>query len=201
MSSRVGPDDNDIREEYDFSSAVRGKHAHRFGFSATDEVPPWFREAVHYDRQSWVSEALRQTQDLESLLVAYLSLAFQLDPREAGESTVDLLEHPSDRTLPRILEDLGSSLGSVPQDLESRLKRVFQERNWLVHRSVRRWGSEIDLDSIRSFVSRLQELSQSTAAVNQELEELMKQRFIRGGMTEREFRKKSDAVIREWLAA
>ena len=187
--------DNDIRPEYDFSKAVRGKHVARFSVSRDQPPPAWLRDAIRYDQQAWISEALRRSQELEALLVVYLALAFQLDPSDAGRNVLHLLEEPEDGTLKRISKDLEASTLLPGLDL------LFSERNWLVHRSLHQQPQETDSGAAGKFTARIQKLSSDTAAMTDQLRQLILARFLRAGMTQVEFEEKAEAVIQQWLAA
>src|SRR5262249_18237998 len=94
-------EENDIRPQYGFSQAARGTRA-RLAVSSGDPTPAWMRQALRYDRQAWISEALRRSQELEGLLVVYLALAFHLEPIDAGRDVTHLLEDPGEDELRRI---------------------------------------------------------------------------------------------------
>ena len=66
--SAQNPDQDDLRPQYDFSQGTRGKHAARFSVPREGPAPASMREAIRYDRQVWISEALRRFQELERLL-------------------------------------------------------------------------------------------------------------------------------------
>lgn len=203
MVKRTDPDDWELRDEYDFSSGVRGKHATRFVGTSAQRTASWLRGAAEYDRQSWVSETLRQAQDLEGLLVAYLVLAFDTAPRDAGVAIAASLEQPLG-ALQEILDDLSEGPSPAPADLASRLRHTLHRRNWLVHKSMQTRlvdAGQAELESTRGSVLRLQALFEDLAALQAQLEELMKARLRQRGMTEAEFHGKCQEVLRQWVAA
>lgn len=202
------PEQDDLRPEYDFSQGIRGKHAARFstvppeGSRGEDAPPPaWLRDAIRYDRQAWISEALRRSQELEGLLVAYLALAFHLDPTDAGRDVSSLLEDPEGEALERISADLKARALSPAGDLRRRLDRLFDERNWLVHRSLHQQAEEATPSAAGRFTARLQKISSEAAALTEQLRQLIHAKFVRAGMAESEFEQKAEIVIQEWLAA
>lgn len=200
MADPTDPEQIDMRPEYDFSRGVRGKHVDRFVVTGRGRPPAWYREAVLFDRHAWIGEALRQVQLLEGILVTYLCLAFDIEPREAGKSVVAGLEGRQRGGLSRILEDLEDLAEASAPDLESRLEEALRERDWLVHRSLHDWGSG-DLESTGALVLRLQALVKSAATVSDELRRLMKERFLDDGMTQAEYERRSSEVLRRWLVA
>ena len=187
--------DDDIRPEYDFSQGVRGKHAARFSTSREEPSPAWLRDAIRYDRQAWISEALRRLQELEGLLVVYRALAFHLEPGDAGRDVSHLLEEPEDEALKRISADLEASA------LLPRLDRLFNERQWLIHRSLYQHPQEADPKAAGRLTARIQKLSADTAEMTNQLRQRILARFLRAGMTQIEFERKAEAVLQQWLAA
>jgi len=198
MSDRH-PEHDDIRPEYDFSQAVRGKHTARFSVSPEEPPPAWWRDAIRYDTQAWISEALRRSQQLEGLLVAYIALAFHLEPADAGRDVLSLLEDPEGETIRRMSVDLEARTLSPAGDLRHRLDRLFRERNWLIHRSLQQRVEETK--AAGRFAARLQSLCSEAAAMTQQLRQLILARFARAGMTRNEFEQKAEVVIQQWLAA
>lgn len=192
---------DDIRPEYDFSKGVRGKHAARFAVSQGKTPPAWMRDAIHYDQRAWISEALRRTQELETLLVAYLALAFHLDPTDAGRDVSHLLEDPEGEAMKRVTADLAARALSPAGDLRLRLDRLFQERNWLVHRSLRQQAEDASPKAAGQFTERLQKLAAEAASMTENLRPLILARFVRAGMTQIEFERKAKDIIQRWLAA
>jgi hypothetical protein len=199
--SKQNPDRDELRSEYDFSQGTRGKHAARFSVSREEPTPGWMREAIRYDRQAWISEALRRFQELERLLVIYYALAFHLDPADAGKDVSHLLEDLDEESLSRIIADLAGSSHGPDRELQSRLGRLFRERNWLVHRSLHQQAEEADREAAGGFTSRLQRLSSETAALTERLQQLILARFKRAGMTQTEFERRAESVTQQWLAA
>jgi len=199
--SEPNPDQDDLRPEYDFSQGTRGRHAARFSVSREGTAPAWMREAIYYDRQAWISEALRCLQELERLLVVYHALAFHREPTEAGKEVSQLLEDQEGQALGQISADLAASSQASAPDLRSGLDRLFRERYWLVHRSLRQQAEGADLKSAGGFTSRLQRLSSETANMTEQLRGLILARFERSGMTQTEFERQAETVTQQWLAA
>ncbi len=190
-----------MRPEYDFSQAVRGKHAARFAVSPDEPPPAWFRDAIRYDRQAWISEALRRSQELEAVLVAYLTLAFHLEPEAAGRDVSYLVEDPKREVLRRINEDLETRSLSLTVDLRNRIEDYLRERSWLVHRSLHHQVDEESMTAAKRIPARLRKLSSDASALTEQLWELILARFVRSGMTQVEFEQQAESVIDQWLAA
>jgi len=199
--SEQNPDRDELRPEYDFSQGTRGKHAARVSASRKEPAPGWLREAIRYDKQAWISEALRRFQELEKLLVVYHALAFHLEPAEAGKDVSHLLEDLDGEALTRITADLAASSQGPDRELQSALNQLFRERNWLVHRSLHQQVDEADFKVAGGFTARLQRLSSETAAMTERLQKLILARFRRTGMTQTDFERKAESVTQQWLAA
>jgi len=200
MSDRK-PDQDDLRPEYDFSQAVRGRHAARFSAPQGEPAPVWLRDAIRYDRQAWISEALRRSQELEGLLVVYLALTFHREPSDAGRDVSHFLEDPEEEALRRISADLEASGLPPAGDLRPDLDRLFNERHWLVHRSLYQPDDEGNPRAAGKVTARLQKLSAETAAMTERLRQLIRAKFMRAGMTPTEFEQKAEYVLQQWLAA
>lgn len=188
-----------MHPEYDFSRAVRGRHRDRFGIVEPDAAPGWYQEAVLFDRQSWLGEALGQVQRLEALLVTYLSLVFGVAPEQAGRSVVAGVD-ASNGDLPRILTDLRSRAKGSGRDLEAGLANALRDRDWLIHKSLQQHDAT-DISSTRDLVLRLQAVTRSVAAACDETQQVMKVRLRDAGMTEEEYERRSNEVLQRWLAA
>lgn len=194
------PEQDDLRSEYDFSGAVRGRHAARFAVAREQPPPSWLRDAVRDDRQAWISEALRRSQELEGLLVAYLALAFRLEPTDAGRDVSALLEDPEGETLERISADLEARTLLSAGGLRRRLERLLDERSWLVHRSLHQ-AEDPTPEAAGRLTARLRKISSEAAETTEQLRQLIHARFARAGMTETEFEQKAEVVLQDWLAA
>lgn len=201
MSNR-SPENTDLRPEYDFSKAIRGKHAARFSVSPEEPAPAWLRDAIRYDRQAWLSEALRRIQELEGLLVVYLVLAFHLEPSSAGKDVLHLLEDPEEEALRRLSADLVGASGPSPAgDLRTGLDRLLKERLWLIHRSLQQPEPDSDPKAAGRFTARLQKLASDAAVTTERLRQLILAKLMRTGMTQVEFEQRAESVIQQWLAA
>jgi hypothetical protein len=199
--SKQKPDQDDLRPEYDFSQGTRGKHATRFVVPREGPAPAWMREAIQYDRQAWISEALRRLQEVEILLVVYHALAFDLEPADAGKDVSHLLEDLDGQALNRLSTDLAASSQAPARELRSGLNQLVRERSWLVHRSLYQQAEEANLKTAGGFTARLQRLSSEAAAMKEQLQKLVLARFRRAGMTQTEFERKAKTVTQQWLAA
>lgn len=191
---------DDLRPEYDFSTATRGKHA-RLAVAPGEEPPLWYSTAAEFDRQAWLGEALRRAQELESLLFAYLVLVFEREPERAARGLPSMIEDPDDPGAQELLQALARDSSTSMPELRSRLLDVLRERNWLVHRSLHAEEPGENIESLRAFTSRLQELSSRLSSLQDEILRSMEARLVGDVMSPAEFQERKSAAIRAWLAA
>ena len=187
----------DMRLEYDFSQATHGEHTAGLAVAAGKEPPSWYLSAAQFDRQAWLGEALRQAQELESLLFAGLVLVLKKEPAAAGRNLPSILEQPGQAGLRELLE----ALAEDSLTLQSHLIEALGERNWLVYRSLQSEEPEPTLDALTAFTSRLQKLSRRLSSLKDEMLRSMEARLIGDVMSPAEFQEKKSAAIRAWLAA
>lgn len=194
-------DDDDLPDEIDFSGGVRGKYVERYreGVSVR-ELPPI--DPIHfYEVQSRLGHALWHAQALESTLVAYLALVFDMPPDAAGHEAVRLLEHSPAGLLERLRGDVEGQQEVVP-GLEQRLTGFFAERDWLVHRSRHRLEDELSApDHGRSLTRRLESIVDEAQYLNQKLAALLEQRLRHRGWSKAEVRSRARGIIDQWAAA
>jgi hypothetical protein len=183
------PAPDDMRPEYDFSRAsASGRHRH---LSASD---PWYPQAVEADQARWLAEAMLQVQQLERELVTYFALSRDEEVGAAGHRAIKLLESRG-RGLARLGTDLARR-GAVPPDLLDRLRRLTEERTWLVHGSF--LTSEED-GGVKA--GRLRRIAHEAERLAGELAALLRSRFVDSEMSAAEFSRRTEAVRREWPRA
>lgn len=73
--------DSEMRDEYDFTHAVRAKHATRMTVRERGEL---LRRSAVQDVQTWISHALTEVQALEAAFFSYLVLTRDQPPEHAG---------------------------------------------------------------------------------------------------------------------
>ncbi len=119
-------DNDDMRQEYDFSGAKRSRYAARLSDNERREL---LHRSAALDAQYWLGHTLQRIQELEATLVACLTLALERSPDVAGREAAALLEGHEVSTLRRLMSTMKPGL-----DWESRLKKVVDERSWLIHK-------------------------------------------------------------------
>jgi hypothetical protein len=174
-----------MREEYDFSGGVRGRHAARF---TADERSDLFRRAAVEDVQTWMMIALYEVQALEAALFTLLLLAENRPPARALAEAAALV----DREAPR----------SLGEDLDLRLAFVAKERNWLVRRAG--FASHAVLahaEKAPALLARLQHLVAETRELRSHVDALVSQHLSSAGLSMDEVITRRDDAIGVWQDA
>ena len=184
--------DFEMRPEYDFSGGARGRHAARFAREERDEL---VRRAAIQDAQIWTASALLRLQELEAALFAYLVLAENRSPEEAGCEAVKLLG------IGPMLSSLHSR-GLLLGELDERLTFAANERNWLVHRSGLESRAALSgPGKALDHLDRLEVLAAEASAVKSQIDALVAQHLTAGGYSTQEISAKTDEALGRWLAA
>lgn len=176
--------DREMLPEYDFSNAVRGKYADRFG-AKKEEI---LRTAAALDMQTWLAHSLLSFQRFESQLVAYWSLALRRDPKTAGECVNLLVESFDKKALRDLTKDLNKHT-SVDEQFYRELRELIHDRNWLVHKSFHSLSSS-RFESIADRSSRLSDLVST----------LLLERCRSEGMQESEVKERAAEAVAQWAA-
>jgi len=188
--------DKEMRPEYDFSGAVRAKYAARFSEKERSEL---LRRSAALDGHYWFGHTLKRIQELEAMVVAYLTLGLNRSPEAAGDEAAALLEGNDVASLTR----LTSALARVGKhDLESRFRKVMNERSWLIHKGGFAVAPEQnDPEMIAAAVQRLESTAREADELTRGLRANLEERLNKAGLSSDEVRRRTDEVIHHWLAA
>jgi hypothetical protein len=179
----------EMRDEYDFSGGVRGRHAARFTAQEREDL---FRRAAVEDVQTWTMSSLYEVQALEAAFFSLLVLAENRSPDEAATGAAALLTRGEAGTL-------GEELAGV---LRQRLKFVATERNWLVHRGVFEAHTALSrADKAPALLERLQHLVTEARELRSHVESLVAQHLSAAGMSAEEAITRRDDTVGLWQAA
>lgn len=171
---RKEADDSELREEYDFSAGVRGKYADRVREGV--RLPRTERrDAADLDYRIWHSEAIGRIQAVEHLLALYLLASSVEDPASARRRAWEVAANPRESW-----ESFDRAFGPLFPDrpLYERLRRLFVERAWWVHRATPRLSlpSEEDAGSVQE-LDELESFCERSRAVYSELLDLVRARL------------------------
>lgn len=191
-------DRDDMRPEYDFSNARRAKYA--AGLSEGERGELLHRSAA-LDGQYWFGHTLQRIQELEAMVVAYLTLALDRTPEVASKEAAAILEGRDSNSLSRLASALGPWKPNQ-RDLESRFKKVLSERLWLIHKGGFALTAEPrQPDLMAVAVQRLAETAREADELREGLMANLEARLGETGLSSDEVRKRTDEVIHHWLAA
>lgn len=188
----------EMRDEYDFSGGVRGRHAAHMTAQDRDDL---HRRAAAQDVQTWIAHSLLQVQAFEAALFAYFVLAENDSPEQAGKQAAALFESQELQSLNQLLAGL-CDRGISDEGLEDRLARLIDERNWLVHRSgYESQTASPPSEQTLSRLTRLERSSDEARALKVRFDDLVKAHLANNGLSKHEIDKKTDEAANLWLAA
>lgn len=188
----------EMRAEYDFSGAVRGRHAARL--SALEKEKLRNRAAVQ-DFQTWINFALVEVQAFEAALFRFMVLARNDSPEQAGQKAAALLDARERPRLQQLVSDLGAPEGEPEDEVLARLARLVMERNWLVHRSVfESQAALLGRQPTEPLLARLERLSDEAQALRAKLEAVLEKHLSGVGLSRQEIERKTAEATDLWLA-
>jgi len=188
----------DMRAEYDFAGAKRSKYASKLN---EEDRARLLRRSASLDAQSWFGYAIQRVQELEALLVAYLTLALERAPGVAGSEAAALLEGQGASSLNRVAAAVSAS-ESGSADFESRFESVIRERAWLIHEGGFALSLEgEDTRAMADLVNRLVKTAEEATALGASLRATIGEQLAVAGLSADEVRQRTDEVIQHWLAA
>lgn len=131
----------------------------------TVNEPPHFNELC---RQ--VGCVVLQAQLIESTLAAYLATSLRLEKSEAMTQVQVALESANRQTLGALLQNIRKQF-PLPPDIDDRIWKLKDERNWLVHRLHRENESAIFLqDQAEQVFRRIESIACEIISVMTELD-------------------------------
>lgn len=186
----------EMRDEYDFSGGVRGRHAARFTASERDAL---FRRSAGQDLQSWTMLALYEVQALEAALFAFLVIAGTRPADDALAKAAALLDRGEARSLTDMLP---SARHGGLEEIDGRLTSVAAERAWLVHRSgFVSHAALSEPEKAAALVDRLRRLVREARELEVRIDSLIAQHLSRAGLSEEEASTRRNDLVELWQAA
>jgi hypothetical protein len=180
-----------MRSEYDFSRGTRGKHAGRLGEEGREELR---RQSAALDARYWFGHALQRIQELEAIIVAYVSLALDRTPELAGKEVAALVEAQD--------PDLLSHLAVAVPSWNDRFKQILDERSWLIHKGGYAIESEWHETHVTAeIVARFEAIARAAGELGEDLRTHLETRLADSGLGSEEARRRTQQVIVRWLAA
>lgn len=178
-----------MREEYDFSGGVRGRHAARFSAEGRQEL---LRRAAWQDVQVWTTHALVEVQQLEAALFACLHLVLGASP----ETALHEVATPGHR-----VDDILRATAAAGE-LGSDLRRVLSERHWLMHHSSDDLREALAApEGATPLLQRLRTLTALAASARLRIERLTDGHLVQQGWSPQEIHSGSQRARAMWKAA
>jgi len=186
----------EMREEYDFSGGIRGRHAARF---TADERDALYGRAAVEDVQTWTMISLYEVQALEAAFFSVLRLAENRSPDEALIGAAALLTVGEAQVLGG---EFATELRQRFAGLDQRLKLVAKERSWLVHRAgFEGYALRSRVDSAPALLERLQRLVAEARELRSHVESLVGQHLSDAGVPAEEAITRRNDAVEQWKAA
>jgi hypothetical protein len=157
--------------------------------------PPHFNELC---RQ--VGCVVLQAQLIESSLALYLATSLRLDKSEAVARVLAALESANKQPIGALMQDIRKKF-PLPPDLDDRIWKLKDERNWLVHRLHRDNESAIySLEEAGPVFRRIGVIAQEIIAVMTALDKLGDSLMTKHGFDLEEVRKRTQENLRRKTA-
>lgn len=176
--------DDEMRPEYDWSNAVRGRYANRF--------TPAEREEMH--RRAWpemVQElstyTVRQVRELEAALFTFFVLARHEPVQKAARHAAELLDAGTE-----------CRCGLVDAGLLARLRGIAVEREWVQHPAT---GSDQGREGLQLVLQRLEAIYDEVRTIRERVEQLLAEQLESTGMSRQEIERRTEETARLWRAA
>ena len=151
----------------------------------TMDEPPHFNELC---RQ--VGCVVLQAQLIESTLAAYLATSLRLEKSEAMTQVQAALESANRQTIGALMQDIRKQF-PLPPDIDDRIWKLKDERNWLVHRLHRENESAIySQDQAEHVFQRIEAIACEIIAVLTELDTIGDSLMTKHGFDLLEVRKR-----------
>lgn len=173
--------DDEMRTEYDFSSAVRGKYADRW---TPRERDAFLRESSLASVRQLHGYALDEVRQLETSLFVLLVLA------GSGESGERL------HALPPLVEGVRSA-SLLQSELVDRLTRLAREHEWLVRPRDEPYTGP---GSLTHVLDRLESHYACARDLKEQVQQRLERHLAEEGLSRQEIERRTEEAAKLWLA-
>lgn len=192
MSSDV-EDGFEMREEYDFSGGVRGRHAARRTPEEREELN---RTASFGTARALIGHAFYRIQELEAAVFTFLVLVRGAAPEQAAHHAETWFEYARGQS-----PDLLQEHGIAGSEIQARFRELARDRLWLVHKSVREWDAYSAVPERNWFLAgRLEGTAMEAEALQAHFERLVHEHLSRGGTPEQDIARRKAETLELWDA-
>jgi hypothetical protein len=113
-----------------------------------------------------VRSAVWQFQGFEDTLAKFITLVFKMEPRNAKEEAVAILEGTKKQTLGQLVKELRKQ-AEIPVAFEKRLGEFVDDRNWVIHHSYRTFIETVhDPAACLKLMQRIEEIDSEAYSLN-----------------------------------
>jgi hypothetical protein len=184
-------DDDDMRPEYDFSNAVRGKFANWFTPEEREEL---LRRSIVGSARTWHRFALERVQALEAALFTR-SVVTAPVPRVRNSASPPTQPF---HALVRLVGEIDRGV-QLPDVLHQRLAKLAEECRWAAQQVED--GIEGTPAERLAYIERLERIGREAEALKSQVDGLVQRHLARSGMSAQEIERKTEETAKRWLAA
>jgi len=141
---------------------------------------------------------LWQIQELESIAAQYFVLLAKAEKGMGLEAGNKLIKEELGNTFGKTIHKLANE-GLLSPKLESRLKNLLKERNWLVHKSRASSRNVIYHDDpMHKLIKRLNEISEESLSLLKEVGALCEEHVKKHGISEQYINETAMQLLEQW---
>ncbi|HEX6042313.1 hypothetical protein, partial [Longimicrobium sp.] len=185
--------DDEMRREYDFAGAVRGRFASRWTQEQRERI---LRDSAVGTVWAWRSFALTRVQNLEASLFTLLVLGTGANPRRRVRPNTRAFDARPSHALSRLVRDLRRR-DVLPGELDQRLDALVREGEWLLANDAA--GADGNSAEQRAHVERLEQIGRDADALREAADGLIRHRLEASGLSVPEIERRTEETARLWL--
>ena len=186
--------DFEMRDEYDFSGGVRGRHAVRRTPGEREEVN---RRAAAGTAQALLAHAFQEIAAVEAAIFTFLVLARDSSPEDAVRKAVTWLDGDPDQ----VAEHLRAH-ALADGHSEARFGHLATERYWLIHKCPDEMEASLAVpERTWSIVERLERIAEESQALKAHLQRLVEDHLAHGGLSRQDIERRTGETARLWRSA
>jgi uncharacterized protein YutE (UPF0331/DUF86 family) len=145
-----------------------------------------------------VGYAIWQSAECEDALAIWVVIALRCSRGMGEETAAPILEAAQRQTLGQLLRQLETNETLEPW-LLTRLKKLIDERNWLVHHAKRQnRGVLNNLDQFDDLVKRIDWIAEEATALQSILGRKLEEFVVSAGVDPEEIDQQAESLQREW---
>jgi hypothetical protein len=145
-----------------------------------------------------VGYAVWQAAECEDTLAHYVVLRLRSVRGVGDKIGHEVLSSAQGRTFGNLLKELREAT-VLPSDLEGRLSKLVNERNWMVHRAKRESRGVLnDMEKLDTLIARLDAVAAEATEINSVLEHELEEFVVSAGLDRARIDAEAAALVRQW---